>query len=93
MLDESINSGEIPGLVAMIVRNGKVVYHSAKGKADLESGKADPWFYRPDQLAPRLVSFHVPYEGKWIKPTADQGWDSTYPISGSKTHFSGGGWS
>jgi CubicO group peptidase (beta-lactamase class C family) len=39
MLEESVNSGEIPGAVALIVRNGKVVYHSAKGKADLESGK------------------------------------------------------
>lgn len=39
MLEESVSSGEIPGLVALIVRNGKVVYHSAKGKTDLESGK------------------------------------------------------
>ncbi|WP_373497702.1 serine hydrolase domain-containing protein [Aquiflexum sp.] len=39
MLEESVKSGENPGLVALIVRNGKVVYHTAKGKADVESGK------------------------------------------------------
>ncbi|WP_194774531.1 serine hydrolase domain-containing protein [Pararhodonellum marinum] len=39
MLEESVASGEIPGAVALIVRNGKVVYHAAKGKADVESGK------------------------------------------------------
>ena len=39
MLEESVESGEIPGAVALIVRNGKVVYHAAKGKADVESGK------------------------------------------------------
>jgi CubicO group peptidase (beta-lactamase class C family) len=38
MLEESVNSGEIPGVVALIVRNGKVVYHAAKGKADVERG-------------------------------------------------------
>jgi CubicO group peptidase (beta-lactamase class C family) len=40
MLEESIKKEELPGLVAMIVRNGKIVYHSAKGFADVESGKA-----------------------------------------------------
>ncbi|WP_194976797.1 serine hydrolase domain-containing protein [Aquiflexum lacus] len=39
MLEESVKSGEIPGMVALIVRNGKVVYHTAKGKSDMESGK------------------------------------------------------
>ncbi|MCH6232355.1 serine hydrolase domain-containing protein [Cognataquiflexum rubidum] len=40
MLEESVKNEELPGLVALIVRNGKIVYHSAKGFADVESGKA-----------------------------------------------------
>jgi CubicO group peptidase (beta-lactamase class C family) len=40
MLEESIKNEELPGLVALIVRNGKIVYYSAKGFADVESGKA-----------------------------------------------------
>jgi len=37
MLEESVQANHIPGLVAMIVKDGKVVYHSAKGLADLPS--------------------------------------------------------
>jgi CubicO group peptidase (beta-lactamase class C family) len=37
MLDEAIEANHIPGLVAMIVKDGKVVYHAAKGFADLPS--------------------------------------------------------
>jgi CubicO group peptidase (beta-lactamase class C family) len=40
MLDEAIQKEQIPGLVAMVVKDGKIVYHSAKGLADVESGKA-----------------------------------------------------
>lgn len=39
MLDEAIGSQQIPGLVAMIVKDGKIIYHEAKGLADVESGK------------------------------------------------------
>ncbi|WP_304517613.1 serine hydrolase domain-containing protein [Cecembia rubra] len=39
MLEESVNNGEIPGLVALVARNGKIVYHAAKGFADVEGGK------------------------------------------------------
>jgi CubicO group peptidase (beta-lactamase class C family) len=39
MLDESMKNDENPGLVAMVVRNGKIVYHTAKGSADAASGK------------------------------------------------------
>jgi len=39
MLEEAIQSGQVPGLVAMIVKDGKVVYHSAKGFADVGEGK------------------------------------------------------
>ena len=40
MLEESIQANHIPGLVAMIVKDGKIVYHSAKGLADLPSQRA-----------------------------------------------------
>lgn len=39
MLEEAIQNNEIPGLVALVARNGKIVYHAAKGKADVEEGK------------------------------------------------------
>ncbi len=39
MLDEAIAKEQIPGLVAMIVKDGKIIYHTAKGFADVESGK------------------------------------------------------
>ncbi|MCL6259322.1 beta-lactamase family protein [Aquiflexum sp. TKW24L] len=54
-------------------------------------GMKDTWFYLPENLAPRLVEVHVPHEGKWIKPDPNMGWDSSFPISGSKSLFSGGG--
>ncbi|WP_187177547.1 serine hydrolase domain-containing protein [Algoriphagus sp. AK58] len=40
MLEEAIQREQVPGLVAMVVKNGQVVYHSAKGFADVESGKS-----------------------------------------------------
>jgi CubicO group peptidase (beta-lactamase class C family) len=40
MLEEAVKNDEIPGLVALVARNGKIVYHTAKGLADVESGKA-----------------------------------------------------
>ncbi|MFC5192637.1 serine hydrolase domain-containing protein [Algoriphagus aquatilis] len=39
MLEEAIQKEQVPGLVAMVLKNGQVVYHSAKGFADVESGK------------------------------------------------------
>ncbi len=39
MLTETINAGDIPGVVALIARNGKIVYHKAFGMADNESGR------------------------------------------------------
>ncbi len=39
MLDEAVVSQQIPGLVAMIVKDGKIIYHEAKGLTDVESGK------------------------------------------------------
>ena len=40
MLEEAVNSDQIPGLVAMVVKDGKIVYHEAKGMADVASGQA-----------------------------------------------------
>jgi CubicO group peptidase (beta-lactamase class C family) len=40
MLEESMKNDENPGLVALIARNGKIVYHTAKGSADASTGKA-----------------------------------------------------
>ena len=39
MLEAAINAEEVPGLVAMVVKDGKIVYHSAKGFADVADGK------------------------------------------------------
>jgi len=39
MLGEAIEKGSIPGAVALVARNGKVVYHKAFGMADNESGR------------------------------------------------------
>ena len=39
MLEEAIKTEEVPGLVAMVVKDGKIVYHSAKGFADVGEGK------------------------------------------------------
>lgn len=39
MLDEAIKNQQVPGLVAMILKDGKVVYHEAKGYADVPSNR------------------------------------------------------
>lgn len=39
MLESSIAEGDIPGAVALIARNGKIVYWKAFGKADNPSGR------------------------------------------------------
>lgn len=40
LLSHSINDNKVPGAVALISRNGKIVYHKAFGLADNTSGKA-----------------------------------------------------
>ncbi|NVJ84716.1 MAG: beta-lactamase family protein [Algoriphagus sp.] len=37
MLDEAISEQQVPGLVAMVLKDGKVVYHEAKGLSDVVS--------------------------------------------------------
>lgn len=39
MLEEAISEEQVPGLVALVVKDGKVVYHEAKGYSDVASGK------------------------------------------------------
>ncbi len=40
MLDEAVSTNQVPGLEAMVVKDGKIVYHEAKGMADVASGQA-----------------------------------------------------
>lgn len=39
MLEKSVADGDIPGVVALVARNGKIVYHKAFGMADAEKGR------------------------------------------------------
>lgn len=38
MLQEAVNSGNLPGMVALVARRGKIVFHQAYGMADNASG-------------------------------------------------------
>lgn len=38
MLNEAVAQETIPGLVAMIVKDGRIIYHEAKGMSDVQSG-------------------------------------------------------
>lgn len=60
MLDQTVNSNQVPGLVALVVKDGKVVYHEAKGLADVASGKA----MAKDQI------FRIASQSKAITSTA-----------------------
>ena len=40
MLQQSVAAGDIPGVVALIARHGKIVYNKAYGHADTQAGKA-----------------------------------------------------
>ena len=39
MCSDAVVKGEIPGIVALVARNGKIVYYKAFGKADNQSGR------------------------------------------------------
>lgn len=60
MLDETISGNQVPGLVAMIVKDGKIVYHEAKGLADVPSNTA----MAEDQI------FRIASQSKAITSTA-----------------------
>lgn len=40
MCEDAIREGRIPGVVALVARKGKIVYHKAFGLADAEAGRA-----------------------------------------------------
>ncbi|SDZ48861.1 MULTISPECIES: serine hydrolase domain-containing protein [Rhodonellum] len=42
MLEDAIKNEEVPGLVALIAKNGKIIYHAAKGFSSVENDKAMP---------------------------------------------------
>jgi CubicO group peptidase (beta-lactamase class C family) len=39
MLEKAVSDGEIPGVVALVARKGKIVYYKAFGEADHQSGR------------------------------------------------------
>ncbi|MEX2591226.1 MAG: serine hydrolase domain-containing protein [Anditalea sp.] len=39
MFQKAVSEGDIPGVVALVARNGRIVYHKAFGLADNESGR------------------------------------------------------
>mgnify|MGYP001813120603 CR=1 FL=1 len=45
MINHAIDEEQIPGAVALVARNGKIVYHKAFGMADVETGRS---FQRDD---------------------------------------------
>ncbi|WP_225587112.1 serine hydrolase [Algoriphagus sp. Y33] len=60
MLNETVRSNQVPGLVALIVKDGKIVYHEAKGLADVRSKTA----MAKDQI------FRIASQSKAITSTA-----------------------
>lgn len=60
MIEQSITNQEIPGAVALVARNGKIVYHKAFGTSNPETG--DP--YQTDHI------FRIASQTKAITSTA-----------------------
>lgn len=60
MIESEIDAGHIPGAVALIARNGKIVYHKAFGQADNQAGLE----LKPDQI------FRIASQTKAITATA-----------------------
>jgi CubicO group peptidase (beta-lactamase class C family) len=40
LFEKAIEDGDLPGIVALMARNGKIIYHKAFGMADNQSGRA-----------------------------------------------------
>src|SRR3989442_6130018 len=51
MCEDAVKSGGIPGVVALVARHGKIVYHKAFGLADNAAGRA----LKPDDIS-RIAS-------------------------------------
>lgn len=60
MCKEAVLNGDIPGVVALIARDGKIVYHKAFGMADNTSGRS----LKPDDI------FRIASQSKPITATA-----------------------
>src|SRR5438128_2092648 len=60
MCEEAVASGSIPGVVALVARHGKIVYHKAFGMADNTAGRA----LKPDDI------FRIASQTKAITATA-----------------------
>ncbi len=60
LCQEAIRDGKIPGVVALVARHGKIVYHKAFGMADSEAGRA----LRRDDI------FRIASQSKAITATA-----------------------
>lgn len=60
MCYEAVADGEIPGVVALVARNGKIVYHKAFGMADNQSKRP----LKPDDI------FRIASQSKAITATA-----------------------
>jgi CubicO group peptidase (beta-lactamase class C family) len=60
MLMQAVDEGNIPGAVALVARNGKIVYHKAFGMADNQSGRA----MKPDDI------FRIASQTKAVTATA-----------------------
>ena len=60
LCEDAIRSGSIPGVVALVARRGKIVYHKAFGMADNSAGRA----LKPDDI------FRIASQTKAITATA-----------------------
>lgn len=58
--EEAVTEGDVPGVVALVAREGKIVYHKAFGMADNEAGKE----LKPDAI------FRIASQSKAITSTA-----------------------
>jgi len=60
MCKDAVKSGDLPGIVALVARNGKIVFHEAYGMADNTAGKS----MKKDQI------FRIASQSKAITSTA-----------------------